>query len=200
MERDEAIRMYSERKYSLRSTFYHFALGLQQIINNPLYILGIVILLAFCIALWNCRNFVQIETNTKIGLMLETVISYGLLLLVVLLVLLYVEFIGECIGRKYEGKLIYAFLTKDLRGGTPILIYRKWNKLRKVWVLSFYSLIPKVIWEERKVYIEDVLNVRIVNFGIDYGGKNKNNGNKVVLYVAKGRKPKKRGILYDEEL
>lgn len=110
------------------------------------------------------------------------------------------ETIGTLTARKDEGNLTLALKEQDLRNGVPLLIKKKKIKGTDVTVREFYSNIPFHTWIESKEAIADSMNVHFVEPAIEYGGKKKNNGKRIVIYTAKGRKPVKRGELYDEEL
>ena len=68
-----------------------------------------------------------------------------------------------------------------------------------VTVREFYSPIPYKTWVEKQDAIADAMNVHFVE-EIKYGGKNNNDGNKIIIKTAKGRKNTEQGVLYDEEL
>lgn len=115
-----------------------------------------------------------------------------------LLILALLERIGELTARRDEAKLMVAFSANDLRNGCPILISKKKAKGTDVTVREFYSNIPYDVWIEKKEAVADAMNVHFVE-EIQYGGKNNNNGKRIVIKTAKGRKPADRGVLYDEE-
>ena len=105
--------------------------------------------------------------------------------------------IGELTAQKDEGNLSLAFDKKDLRNGCPILIYKKHIKKKGVIVREFYTTIPMKKWVDRKESIEDVMNLTCLT-DFEYGENTNDNGNKIIIKSSKGRKPKDRGILYDE--
>lgn len=120
------------------------------------------------------------------------------ILLPIIMIFAILEYIGELTARKDENKLMVAFSAKDLRNGCPILISKKKVKGTDVIVREFYSNIPYDVWIEKKEAIADAMNVHFVE-EIQYGGKSNNNGKRIVIKTAKGRKPTDKGILYDEE-
>lgn len=171
-------------KGKIRYILYHFRLGLQQTITNPLFLAGVIIVWAtFAVLYARMAEMPYIKDYARrLAIIGFVVIS-----------MFFVGIVGEAIGRSYEGKLMLAFKPADLRS-VPVLIYRKWHRQQRVWVLQFYSLIPDDVWEERRKQIEYELDVHIRGRGI------KCEKNIITLYVVKGRNTKERGILYDEEL
>lgn len=88
----------------------------------------------------------------------------------------------------------------DRYGLSPVLISSYSLKQTNIRQLFFYSRgIGKEVWEKRRQAIEDVLNVHYVS-PIQYGGKNGNNRNFIVLVVAPGAETKREEPLYDDEL
>lgn len=75
-----------------------------------------------------------------------------------------------------------------------LLIYKKKIKGRNVTVREFYTTIPKERWQDRKEAICDILNIHIIG-DIEYSN---NNGHKIVIKSAKGRKLSERGVRYDD--
>lgn len=110
-----------------------------------------------------------------------------------------VYMIGELTARRDEGDLIIAFNEKDLQNGCPILMKKIQDKKTEVTIREFYSNTPLKRWLESKNEIEDSMNVHFVTPHIEYGGKNRDNGKRILLYTAKGRKRTERGMLYDRE-
>ena len=112
-----------------------------------------------------------------------------------LLLLGIVDAVGSIIAKKDEANLQIAFDKHQLRNGSPILMYKKENKKNGVTIREFYSFIPMKVWVEHMEEIEDAMNIHLVE-ELQYGGKS--NGNRIVMYSASGRKPSKRGDLYDD--
>lgn len=97
--------------------------------------------------------------------------------------------------------MIVAFKPTDLNHGFPILISRRKMKgVDNVTIREFYTYIPKKRWEEMQEEIADCMNITFVSPYIEYGGKHRNKGNRIIIYSVPNRKFKKRGALYDEKL
>lgn len=175
-------------------------LGFSQLIYRPiLNLLWLFAGLSTAIIIVLKNELVEIA---NIPQLIEPAFNIALNIFVILLPIIMIfavlESIGELTARKDENKLMVAFSAKDLRNGCPILISKKKIKGTDVIVREFYSNISYEIWIEKKEAVADAMNVHFVE-EIQYGGKNNNNGKRIVIKTAKGRKPTDRGILYDEK-
>lgn len=175
-------------------------LGFNQLIHKPilnLLWLFVGLLTAIIIVLKN--EFVEIANIPQlIEPIFNVTLNVFVILLPIIMIFAVLEYIGELTARKDENKLMVAFSAKDLRNGCPILISKKKLKGTDVIIREFYSNIPYEIWIEKKEAVADAMNVHFVE-EIQYGGKGNNNGKRIVIKTAKGRKPTDKGILYDEE-
>lgn len=175
-------------------------LGALQLIHKP--ILNLLWLFAglFTAIIIVLKN--ELVEIANIPQLIEPAFNIALNVFVVLLSIIMtfavLEYVGELTARKDENKLMVAFSAKDLRTGCPILISKKKVKGTDVTVREFYSNIPYGIWIDKKEAVADAMNVNFVE-EIQYGGKNNNNGKRIIIKTAKGRKPADRGVLYDEE-
>lgn len=173
--------------------------ALQLIHRTALNLLWLFVGLSTAIIIVLKNEFVEIA---NIPQLIEPIFNVALNVFVILLPIIMIfavlEYIGELTARKDENKLMVAFSAKDLRNGCPILISKKKLKGTDVIIREFYSNIPYEIWIEKKEAIADAMNVHFVE-EIQYGGKSNNNGKRIVIKTAKGRKPTDRGILYDEK-
>lgn len=191
---------YNIRRKNQIKQILRLKLGFSQLIHKP--ILNLLwlfagLLTAVIIVLKN-----ELVEMANIPQLIEPAFNIALNIFVIVLPIIMIfavlESIGELTARKDENKLMVAFSAKDLRNGCPILISKKKVKGTDVIVREFYSNIPYEIWIEKKEAVADTMNVHFVE-EIQYGGKNNNNGKRIVIKTAKGRKPKDRGILYDEK-
>ena len=133
----------------------------------------------------------------KIILPIYTVIikAFGVLIPLLLLWGL-IDVIGSIIARKDEAHVQMAFNEKELRNGSPILMYKRKDKNTGVTVREWYSPISMIYWVEHQEEIADAMNIHFVQ-NFRYGGKS--NGSRIVMYSAEGREATSRGVLYDEE-
>ena len=179
---------------------YRLKLGTTQIIHYPALGTLFLPIIALSFFIWFKMNFIiNLFYILKIipivftvwGLLLK---SLGLIIPIALsLVIIYL--IGFLTARKDEINIQRAFDTGELRNGNPILIYKKKDKMTDVTVREFYSYIPMKAWKNRKEEIGDIMNIHFIK-DFEYGG---NNGNKIKMFSAKGKMPKDRGLIYDEE-
>lgn len=197
---NKELENYMKHKMQARKSRYRVKLGMQQMICYPTYILGLVLLSILFGAVWYYRYILQMNIITgAIADIYRKIVDVAIILMFLLLVLLYISQMGEMIARRYEGKMMVVFSAKELRGGHPILTSYKKDKKTKVMELTFFTMIPKQVWEDHKEDISDILNSRFIQ-DIEYGGKHKDNGNLINLLIMKGRVAKERGKAYDDEL
>lgn len=189
------ITQKNRRKQLLR-----IRLGFFQFVHKPVLNLLWLFVVAFTVVITILKNEIVEITNIPpiIKPIFNITINLFVFLIPALLILALLERIGELTARRDEAKLMIAFSAKDLRNGCPILISKRKANGTDVTVREFYSNIPYDAWIEKKEAIADAMNVHFVE-EIQYGGKNNNNGKRIVIKTAKGRKPADRGVLYDEE-
>ena len=189
------ITQKNRRKQLLR-----IRLGFFQFVHKPVLNLLWLFVVAFTGVITILKNEIVEITNIPpiIKPIFNITINLFVFLIPALLILALLERIGELTARRDEAKLMVAFSAKDLRNGCPILISKKKAKGTDVTVREFYSNIPYDVWIEKKEAVADAMNMHFVE-EIQYGGKNNNNGKRIVIKTAKGRKPADRGVLYDEE-
>lgn len=193
---------YIQARRNRMKIFFRLRLGIQQLVLHP-YCIVIPVLLSFLsVILWKKRGiFFNVETVPPFLLAIyKLAISVGIILIPIIFMAGFLEFVGNIAARKDESDLIVAFSESDLRNGHPILIKRKKIKGTSVTVREFYSCIPMKIWVQKKDDLADQMNIHFVEPSIEYGGKHNDNGNRIRLYTAPGRKRPERGILYDNEI
>ncbi len=102
--------------------------------------------------------------------------------------------------RSTENTLAMVFTQSDMRSGCPVLISVDKIKGGSVIRREFYSKgIPLTRWAALQTDLEDALDCHLLE-PIQYGGKNGNNRNRIVLFTAPGAKQVERGNLIDDEL
>ncbi len=195
---NDCITRYIEIRYKRKKQLYRIKLGCSRLITYPILLTTIIIEIA--------TVFYMIKNDTLLAYLsisntIRPFFNYCVILLIIItaiLVDLTILFsIGEIIARKDEGNISLAFDKKDLKSGYPILIYKKHIKKKGVIVREFYTTLPMEKWLTKKETIADILSEHFL-IEFEYGGKNNDNGNRIILKSAKGRKNKDRGILYDE--
>ncbi len=151
--------------------------------------------------IWNTREefLPQFDNPTilslcQYGVATAIILLFGSLFLVLLLVLS-----RPRRANQYESGLIQIDFAPH-NGVPPTLIARLPIKYSQVYRLVFYSLgVSMKDWVARKEDIEDVLNLHYVE-APQYGGKNGNNRNLIVLTVSPGVGTNNTAVLYDDEL
>lgn len=149
---------------------------------------------------WNCHKSFTPYNNNPI---LSSIYNYlGGALLVILFTLCLIALLYRLsiplYTKKYEDSLLKVGLVAH-DGTTPVLIARKKIAHTKAYKLTFFSQgVSKEIWEQRKIDIEDALNFTFIE-PIEYGGKNRNNRNLIVLTVTSNFRINRKEVLIDDE-
>lgn len=190
---------YLSKRYRRIKRSLRIYLGIQQMILKPYFNVLLVAVLVGFILFWKNKAILYANAPKLIlPLWRGTVHVFGVSAFIFLLICI-VYMIGALTARIDESNLIIAFHESDLRNGCPILMKKKQDKKTGVTVREFYSNISLKRWMENKDEIADAMDVHFVKPEIEYGGKNRDNGKRIVLYTAKGRKATEREVLYDEE-
>lgn len=182
-----------------------FIEGIKQLALRPFKIIPIAALTALFIFIFlNQKKITTLEivAPTILRPVYGYIITTFLITFFLLLFMGLIKFIGTpSRSRSKENILMVAFTATDLKYAfCPILISNKKVNGSDVTIYEFFSKgISKSQWEFRQEEIKDAMNVHFVE-PIQYGGKNKNNRNRIVLYCAPGANPIKRGKLYDDQL
>ncbi len=190
---------YNKRRYNRKKKFYRLKLGCSQLITYPLLfsIFAIIVIATAFLMIKKDTLLAYLNIPKTIYFFLNYCVVFLIITTAVLVAVATLIGIGGLVARRDERTLALAFDKKDLRNGCPILIYKKHIKKKGVIVREFYTTIPMEKWIDKKEAIADVMNIHFLT-DFEYGGKTNNNGNKIILKSAKGRKNKDRGILYDE--
>lgn len=188
------------QKMQARKSIYRVKLGIQRMIYNPAYILGVIALTILFAVIWHYKYVFQIEVLTGlVAVVYGKFVKGAIILMFFMLMLLYITQIGKLLAQKYESMPIVEFSTEELRAGRPILMSYKKDRMTKVEELVYFTLIDKKIWDIHKDAIARKLKSRCVK-ELEYGGKHKDNSNYVIMYIKKGCVPKERGEAFDDEL
>ena len=175
--------------------------GLKQLFKKPLKNIPVAILIILFVVAMAFRGNVMNIVGT-VPQFLTTIWGYTVTAMISLVFVLLFAGLIYLIGtpskaRKTENSLLQVFLSSNLRYGFhPILISREPYKGAEK--LEFYSKgIDLQVWEERQSAIAAALVCRFLE-PINYGGRNNNNGNRIVICVGKGMNPLNRGVMTDD--
>lgn len=189
---------YIQQKWNRQRNFCHWKLGIMQLIQFPLLNILLLLIIILTVIIWVKMDYVFTVIDIPENILpIYTVIikAFGVLIPLLLLWAL-IDLIGSIVARKDEAHVQMAFKEKDLRNGSPILMYKRKDKNTGVTVREWYSPISMIYWVEHQEEIADAMNIHFVQ-NFRYGGKS--NGSRIVMYSAEGREATTRGVLYDEE-
>lgn len=181
--------------------YLRLGLGLRQLVYRPYNNIVPLLLVLLFAELWKYKEVLFPLKAIPLPLLpiFQHTLSIAVILIPIIFFMGFLEFLGNMTAWRDETNLIIAFTEKDLRNGHPLLISRKKVKGTNVTIREFFSNIPMKVWIERKEELADQMNVHFVEPCIEYGGKKSDNGNRIRLYTAPGRKRPERGDLYDDE-
>lgn len=197
MEKDINTQ-YIQNRYNKKRNWGHWGLAVRQMKQRPLLLILAIPIIVLTVIIWAKMDFaftVFDVPNLILPAYTVTVKALGVIIPLFWLLGL-VDVIGTFTARKDEALIQMAFKEKELRNGSPILIYKRKDKKTGVTVREWYSPIPMNLWIERQEEIADAMNVHFVQ-NFCYGGKS--NGNRIVMYSAEGREATSRGVLYDDD-
>ena len=188
---------YLARQRNRKKQMLRFKLGVSQLMNIPLLNLLWVLIAGVAVLLIFLKDKLISGFNIPhiLAPAFEFAMNFVVIILPVILSWYLIEIIAEKTAIRDEANLILVFDSKVLKAGHPILISKKKIKGTDVIVREFFTYIPYNTWIEYKDAIADVMNVHFVE-EIQYGGNN--DGNRIVLKTAKGRKAIQRDVMYDE--
>ncbi len=190
---------YIQNRHNRKRNIGHWSLAKEQIKQYPLLLIITLPIVALTVIIWTKMDLAFIVFDVPKILLPAYTVTIKTLGVIVPLILVWglVDVIGTLTARKDEALIQMAFKEKELRNGSPILIYKRKDKRTGVTVREWYSPIPMNLWVERQEEIADAMNIHFVQ-NFRYGGKS--NGNRIVMYSAEGREPSSRGVLYDEDI
>ena len=193
-------KQYNELRHNRKRQQYRFLLGIQQLWNHP--ILNLIWLLFGIGVVFLVIAEKKYIANMNVYPMFEKLFYACMTALTIIFPIIcaigIVQFIGYIFAIRDEADMEIVFGDKrDIKNQPPILIYKKKDRKSGVTKREFYTTIPMERWQEKKEGICDRLDIHIVG-DITYGGKKKNKGYLIYFESAKGRKPKERGVLYDD--
>lgn len=193
-------KQFNQNRYNRMKEFFHFTLGLQQLINYPvinliwiLFVIGVVYLV-----IGKRMLVTNLDVYPIIAPIFYGCVNIMIIVFPVICAIGIIQFIGICTSVRNEADMELVFGNKrDTNNQPPILIYKKWDRKARVVKMEYYTTIPMEQWQEKKEAICDRLDIHLIG-DITYGGRKKNKGNHIYFESAKGRKPIERGVLYDD--
>lgn len=191
---------FNEERYIHKKNIYRLKIGFQQFCNYPwlnllwvMFVIGIVLLV---VAKRNLMAY--IDVNPLFATMFPLCMNVITILIPVIFAMGIVWAVGNWFAVRDEADLEIVFGDKrDVINQVSILTSKKKDRKSGVVKREFYTTIPMERWQEKKEAICDRMNIHMVG-DITYGGKKRNKGNHIYFESAKDRKPKNRGMLYDD--
>lgn len=177
-----------ERKQNKKRTVSHLKLAICQLRQYPILLIFLLPIAALTVLAWiNMDYVISIFNVPQILLPVYTVtIKIICILIPFILLIVIIDAIGSLSARKDEATIQMAFEEKELRNGSPILIYKRKDKLRRVIIREWYSPMSLKVWVDRQDRIEHQMNEHLVK-ELDYDSKV--NDNRILMCSAKGIKP-----------
>ena len=178
---------YNEERYNRKKNISHLGLAFQQIKLNIILLVMLLPIVVITIGIWVKMDFLLaiFDAPKLIRPIYEMSIKTLGVIIPMLLAWTLIETIGSLTARKDEQSILMAFDEKELRNGSPILMYKSKDKrrgyIRRVW----YSPIPLDIWIERQERIEHQMKETIIK-ELDYDERAKDN--RIVMVSLKGMK------------
>ena len=200
MNNKEQLEMNVQKKMRARKPWYRMKIGIQRIICNPAYILGVIALAILFDKTWHYKYVFQINVLTGVvAVIYEKFVEGAIILMFIILMLLYISQLGEQLARDYEVAPVVEFSAEELRPGHPILTSYKRDRRTKVEELIYFTLIDKKIWDNHQNAIARKLKSRCIQDS-EYGGKYKDNSNYIIMYIKKGSVPREGGEALDKDV
>lgn len=197
MEKDINTQ-YIQNRYNRMRNWGHWGLAVSQMKQRPLLLILAILIIVLTVIIWEKMDFTFTVFDVPNMILPAYTVAVKVLGVIIpfFLLLGLVDVIGTLTARKDEALIQMAFKEKELRNGSPILIYKRKDKKTGVTVREWYSPIPMNLWVERQEEIADAMNIHFVQ-NFRYGGKS--NGNRIVMYSVEGREATSRGVLYDDD-
>ena len=178
---------YNEERYNRKKNLSHWGLAFQQMKINPILAVMFLPIVAVTIGIWIKMDiilaFIEVPkiispiyeiTVKAIGVIIPVILAWGV-----------IEVVGSLTTRKDEQSILMAFDEKELRNGSPVLMYKSKDKSRGYIRRVGYSPIPLDIWIERQDRIEHQMKETIIK-ELDYDERAKDN--RIVMISIKGMK------------
>lgn len=191
---------FNLQRHNRKKQQYRFTLGIQQLWNHPL--LNLIWLLFGVGVVFLVIVEKKYIVNMNVYPMFEKFFSACMTAIIIIFPIIcaigIVQLIGFCFAIKDEADMEIVFGDeRNMKNQSPMLISKKKDRKSGVIKREFYTTIPMERWQEKKESICDRLDVHLIG-DITYGGRKKNKGNHIYFESARGRKPKDRGVIYDD--
>ena len=186
------------KRHSRKRQQCHLIVGLQQF-KNHLYLnfLWLIFVAGIAFLIVSVKDL-DIDVNPILNAAVYICIKILIIVIPIMCAIRIIQFVGSCFALKDEADLKIVFSNKNnIKKQPPILIFKKKDRKTGIIKREFYSTISLSVWQEKREAICDRMNIRIIG-DFSYGGKYKDKGYRIYFEAVKGRKPKERGILYDE--
>ena len=178
-------------------------LGVEQLCNYPLLN---VIWVCLAIGMYVFERMVKrLMESFHVYSALQSVFNHCMIFIMIIIPIIFViaiiRLLGYAAAVKDEADLQIVFGDKRnvKNNQMPILVHKKKDKSSGVTKREFYTTISMELWKESTEAICDIMNIHILG-EITYGGRKKDKGNRIYFESARNRKPKERGILYDDSV
>lgn len=190
---------YNQNRYNRKRNISHWGLAFHQIRQHPIMFVLFLPIIVLVVVIWVKMDYLlSIFNAPEIILSLyEIVIKAFGVIIPILLAWSVIESIGSLTSRKDEASIQMAFDEKELRNGSPILMYKYKDKTRGYIKRVWYSPIPLKIWLDRQDTIEHQMKEHFIK-ELDYDDSA--NDNRIVMISAKGIKRVEEMPVYDKEL
>lgn len=191
---------YNEEHYNRKKNLSHWVLAFQQIKISPLLAVAFLPIVVATTIIWTKMDILLafIEVPKIMSPIYEKTIKALGVIIPIIFAWWVIEGIGSLTARKDEQSILMAFDEKELRNGSPILMYKRKDKTRGYISRVWYSPIPLNIWIERQDRIEHQMRETIIK-ELDYDERAKDN--RIVMISVKGMKRvKEEKPFYDNEL
>ncbi len=178
---------YNEERYNRKKNYSHWGLALQQIKIKPVLAVMFLPIVVATIVIWikmDCLLTIFEVPKILLPIYEMTIKAFGIIIPIIL-VWAVIEIIGSLTARKDEQSILMAFDDKELRNGSPILMYKSKDKSRGYISRVWYSPISLDIWIERQDSIEHHMTETIIK-ELDYDERAKDN--RIVMVSVKGMK------------
>ena len=171
----------------------------QQLIQRPYLNIFVLLILGSFPIIRKLINvmLVQIEVTESLFPVFKISLHIIAIICPIILLVYIIQIIGERAAIKDETNILLVFTNVKLLNQPPILISKKKDRKKEIIVREFYTNQPLHIWEEKKKDIQAKFSSTFVGKGLEYGGKNHNDGKKIILYMRKGLQAEDRGTMYE---
>lgn len=191
---------YNRERYNRKKNLSHWGLALQQIKITPILLVMFLPIVVATVVIWTKMDSILalIELPKIISpIYAMTVKAFGVIIPVILMWGV-IETIGSLTARNDEQSILMSFDEKELRNGSPILMYKSKDKTRGYITRVWYSPASLNTWIEHQDRIEHQMKETIIK-ELDYDERAKDN--RIVMVSVKGMKRAKEDIpFYDNEL